>query len=158
MTARLMENDHFEVGIAPVADFAGADPVYSDVVNMKNHGRVRFLVFWGVGTTGTIKFTVEACDNTTPSNVTAIPFMYRVTAAAGTPGTPTATTASTGYTNTAGSNQIIEIEVLAEDLSSTGYGYVRLKLDEVTNDPILGGVLIQMADPRFAIGQLTATT
>lgn len=158
MTARLMELDHFEMGLAPVADFAGADPVYSDVVNLKNHNRVRFLVFWGVGTTGTIKFTVEACDNVTPSNTSAIPFTYRVTAAAGTPGAPTRTTATDGYTNAAGSNQIIEIEVAAEDLAASGYGYARLKMDEVTNDPILGGILIQMAEARFANDQLTATT
>lgn len=152
-----MDQDHFEMGLAPVADFAGADPVYSDVVNMKNHGKVRFLVVWGVGTTGTIKFTVNACDDIVPTTESAIPFSYRVTTAAGTPGTPTITTASTGYTNTAGSNQILEVEVNAEDLSASGYGYVRLKMDEVTNDPILGGILVQMADPRFSNAPTTAT-
>lgn len=157
MTARLMDRDHFEMGLAPVADFAGADPVYSDVVNMKGHNRVRFLVFWGVGTTGTIKFTVNACDDIVPTTESAIPFSYRVTAAAGTPGAPTVTTASTGFTNTAGSNQILEVEVAAEDLAASGYGYVRLKMDEVTNDPILGGILIQMAEPKFSNSPTTTT-
>jgi hypothetical protein len=145
-----MEQSHFEMGLAPVADFAGADPVYSDVVNLAHHNRVRFIVVWGVGTTGTIKFTVEACDNTTPDNVEAVPFTYRITAAGGTPGAPTRTTAADGVTNTAGSNQIIEMEITAADLAASGYQYARLKMDEVTDDPILGGILIEMLDPRYA--------
>lgn len=157
MTSKLMERDHFEVGLAPVADFAGSDPAYTDVVSMKNHNRVRFIPFWGVGTTGTVKFTVEACNDVVPTTTSAIPFTYRVTAAGGTPGTPTTVEAATGYTSTAGSAQIVEIEVKAEDLGALGYGFVRLKLDEVVNDPILGGVLIQMAEPRYAADFVTAT-
>lgn len=152
MTSLQMESSHFEMGLAPVADFAAADPVYSDVVSMKNHNRVRFLVVWGVGTTGTIKFTVEACDDVVPTNVSAIDFWYRNTAAAGTPGAVTFTAAATGFTNTAGSNQIVEIEVHAALLNASGYGFVRLKMDEVVNDPILGGILIEMLEPRNAGG------
>jgi hypothetical protein len=150
MTALHLEQSHFEMGLAPVADFSGADPVYTDVINFKNHGRLQFIVVWGVGATGTTKFTVEACDDLAASNVSAIPFWYRNTTAAGTPGTATLTDASTGFTNTAGSDQIIEIEVLPESLNSSGYGYVRLKLDEVTNSPVLGGILVQLLDPRNA--------
>lgn len=158
MTARLMERDLIEIALPPVADFAGADPVYTDVFSMANCERRRFFVLFGVGTTGTIKFTVEACDNTTPSTVVAIPFTYRVTALAATPGAPTVTTAANGYTNAAGSNQLIEIEVDSEDLVSTGYAYCRVKLDEVVNDPILGGILTQAAGLRFANLPATATT
>ncbi len=157
MTARLMDRDHFEVGKAPVADFA-AGSTASDVVNLKNHNRVRFIAFWGVGTTGTAKFTVQACDDTVPTNTTAVPFSYRVTAAGGTPGAPTRTDAATGFTSTAGSNQIVEVEVSAADLIASGYSYARLKIDEVTDDPILGGVLIQMGEPRWANDPTTATT
>lgn len=147
MTSRSAEIGHFEVGIAPVADFM--DTVQStDIVNMKNHGRVRFIVFWGVGTTGTATLTVEACDDVTPSNSTAVPFRYRRTAALGTPGAVTAATTS-GFTTTAGSNQIYEVEVDAEDVASTGFGYVRLKCTEVVNSPVLGGVLISMERPGW---------
>lgn len=159
MTALHLETSHFEMGLAPVADFAAADPVYSDVISLKNHAAARFVVVWGVGTTGTIKFTVEACDDTSASNVSAIDFWYRNTTAAGTPGTATYTAAATGFTNTAGSNQLVEIEINAEQLSASGYGYVRLKMDEVTNDPILGGILVELLDARFATkSPSTATT
>lgn len=157
MTAKLMEQDHFEVGIAAVADFAAGDTT-SDVVNMEGHNRVRFITHWGVGATGIVKLTVLACDDTTPSNTTAVPFTYRITAAGGTPGTPTVTTAAAGVSNTAGSNQIIECEVSAEDLASTGYSYVQLNVDETTDSPLLGGVLIQMGEPKYANAPTTATT
>jgi hypothetical protein len=57
--------------------------------------------------------------------------------------------AAAGYTNTAGSNDIEVIEVSAEDLSSTGYSYVRLHAVESANDPVLAGILIVLSDPRF---------
>lgn len=144
-----MENDHFEVGIAAVADFAAGD-TDSDVVNMKNHNRVRFIVHWGVGATGIVKLTAEACDDVVPTNTEEVPFWYRITASGGTPGTPTRATAAGGVSNTAGSNQVIEIEVLAEDLAASGYSYVRLHVDETTDSPLLGGVLVQMLEPMHA--------
>lgn len=150
MNGLQMEHSQIAVGLAPVADFAAADPVYSDVISMKLHSRVRFLVFWGVGTTGTIKFTLEACDDVTPSNVAAIPFHYRITATGATPGAITSTAAADGVTNVAGSNQIIELEATAAALSASGYSYVRVKMDEVVNDPILGGILVELLEPVHA--------
>ena len=149
MPGLLMENDHFEMGLAPVADFAAAD-TETDVVNMNLHDTVRFIVVWGVGTTGVIKFTVDACDDVVPTNTAKIPFWYRITAAGGTPGTVTLADKDTGVSNTAGSDQIIEIEVRHNALAASGYNYVRLVHDETTDDPILGGTLIQMGNPRFA--------
>ena len=67
-----LERSHVEMGLAPVADFAGADPTYTDVVSMKDHNRVLFIVVWGVGTTGTIKFTVNACDDVVPTTESAM--------------------------------------------------------------------------------------
>jgi len=142
-----MEHSQIAMGLAPVADFAGADPVYSDVVSLKLHNRAQFLVFWGVGTTGTIKFTVEACDDVVPTNVAAVPFHYRITPAGAVPGAITRTTAADGVTNVAGSDQIIEIELIAAELLASGYSYARLKMDEVVNSPILGGILIQLMEP-----------
>jgi len=142
-----MECSQIAMGLAPVADFAAADPVYSDVISMKLHGRLRFLVVWGVGTTGTIKFTVEACDDVVPTNVAAVPFHYRITAAGAVPGAIIRTTAADGVTNVAGSDQIIEIELIAAELSASGYSYARLKMDEVVNSPILGGILVELLDP-----------
>lgn len=152
MTALLMEQGHFEVGLSPVADFAGADPTYTDVLNMRDHESVLFIVMLGVhtGGTGTVKFTVNACDDVVPTNETAVPFRYRVTVAGSNPGAITATTASTGVTSAVTDHQIIEIEVLAEDVGATGKSFLRLKHDEVVNDPIVGAVAVWMGNPKFA--------
>jgi hypothetical protein len=150
MSGLLIEQSHVEVGIAAVADVFGADGVGSDVFNMKDHNRIVFIVHWGVGTTGVNKFTVQACDNVTPDNTTAIPFHYRTLTAGAAPGAVTAATAADGFSNTAGSDQVILIEVTAAAVNATGYQYVRLYADETTDDAVLGGVLALLAEPRFA--------
>jgi hypothetical protein len=146
----------FELGLAPIADaFAGT--ATSRVVSMKNHNRVRFIAFWGVGATGTSTFTVEACDDTTPSNTSAVPFYYRITVQGAAPGTVTAAT-SAGFLSTAGSAQMYEIEVPAEALAASGYGYVRLKGVEGTASARLGGILIEMLEPRYPGATQTVST
>lgn len=146
-TGLSMASSHCEVGINAVADaFAGT--VYTDIVSMKHHNRVKFLVHWGVGATGTSTFTVEASDDVSASNVSAVAFHYRITVATAAPGAITAATSS-GFLSTAGSNQIIEIEVPAENLAASGYSYVRLKAVEGTASARLGGVIIQMLEPAY---------
>ena len=146
-----IEQAHAEVGLVAVADVFGADGVGSDVFSMRKHNRIVFVVHWGVGATGVNKFTVEACDDVTPTNVTAIPFWYRTLTGGAAPGAVTYQgTAATGVSNTAGSNQVILIETTAELVQKTGYNFVRLFADETTDSPVLGGVLAFLLEPRFA--------
>lgn len=136
-------------GLPPVAD-AFDSTVYSDITNIKNWSRVRFIRYAGVGATGTSTLTVEACDDAAGSNVSAVPFRYRETGV-GTDVFGVLTDAtSAGFTTTAGSNQIVEVWVDAEALVASGYGFVRLKAVEVTNSPVLGGILIELHGPRYA--------
>jgi len=154
-----IERAHCEVGIAAVADAWGADGVGSDIVNMRNHNKVVFIIHWGVGATGINKFTVEACDDVSASNTTAIPFHYRQLTAGSDPGAVTAVAvAATGFSNTAASNQVIMIEVSAEDVRATGYQYVRCYADETTDSPLLGGILILLLDPIFANNEQSELT
>lgn len=133
---------HLAQGIAPVAD-AFTATVYSDVVDASLCDWVQFVRIHGVGTTGTSTVTVQACDNTTPSNRTAVAFKYRVCTTADTWGALTdATTA--GFTTTAGSNGMYEIWVDTRVLAATGYQYVQTKFVEVVDDPVLGAVIIQL--------------
>ena len=148
MPSLFLENGHTEISISPVADFAAGD-VVSDVHNMRDHEVVIFETFWGVGTTGVVKLTVLSCDNVTPSNSTAIPFWYRITAKGGTPGAITRATAADGVSNSAASDQLIEIEVHAEDMVA-GRAYVQLNVDEPTDDPLLGGVNVRFLQPKHA--------
>ena len=57
MASFLTERSHIVNGIVPVADaFAGT--VTSDVVKVSDYHNVRFILYKGVGTTGTSTLTV----------------------------------------------------------------------------------------------------
>lgn len=157
-TALMLERGHVEMGLAPVADFfdSGAGGA-SDVISLKDHNRARAILLWGVGTTGTATLTVEACDDVTPTTHTAIPFWYRITVAAADPGAITLATAS-GFTTTAGSNQLVEIEINAAELNLLGRTYFRIVLTEVVDSPVLGGIVIELLEPRFATASSTTAT
>lgn len=157
MPGLLIEELIPEVGIAAVADFAAGD-VTSDIVNMRDYDSVVFICHWGVGTTGVVQLTVDACDDTSASNTAKVPFHYRNMTAAGTIGAVTLADKDTGFSNTAGSNQITLIEVRAQALAASGYNYVRLNVNETTDDPLLGGVLILMGKPRFATSDAVGTS
>lgn len=134
-------------GLDPVADaFSGT--VYSDIVSMKNHNHVSFIIFKGVGATGTSTITVEVCDDVAGSNVSAVPFAYQAIVSGDTAGAYTAV-AATGFNTTAGSSQLYKIEVDAEVLASSGYGYIRLKAVEVVDSPVLGGILVNLTEPKY---------
>ena len=143
----LIEQLHAVKGLDPVADaFSGT--VASDVIDFSLHQEVLFVIYKGVGTTGTSVITVEACDNTTPSTTSAIPFKYKAITSTDLQGAVTTATAS-GFTTTAGSSQIYVIEVIPEEMSASGYQYVRLKAVEDTNNPVLGGILILAGAPKY---------
>lgn len=144
----MLEKLHFVKGIDPIADaFAGTK--YSDVVNLAKYNKAIFVVYKGVGTTGVSTITVQACDDTTPTNRTAVPFHYRAITSDDTQGALTAATTA-GFSTTAGSSQIYVVEVDGRNLASTGYGYVQLKMVESVDDPVLGGILIVLGEPRYA--------
>jgi hypothetical protein len=133
---------HFVKGLDAVADaFAGT--VRSDVVSVKNAHAVHFLIHKGVGATGTSVITVNACDDTTPSNRTAIPFKYRACTSGDTWGAMTNATAS-GFTTTAGSSQLYIVEVDADLLANSGYGYCELTATESVDSPVLGGIIVML--------------
>jgi hypothetical protein len=140
MGALLMERLQFIKGIDPVAD-AFDSTQYSDVVDMGEFEKIVFAVIVGVGATGTSTLTVQACDDTTPSNRTAVPFRYRQILTGDTEGALTAAAAA-GFTTTAGSSKIVLVEVTESDLADTNYRYCQLKAVEVVNSPVLAGVLI----------------
>ena len=144
----LMQESHFVKGIDPVADaFAGT--VASDIVSMAKWTRCTFIIYKGVGTTGTSTITVEACDDVTPTTTSAIPFWYRAITSGDTPGALTRATSS-GFATTAGSSELYIVEVDVDELAASGYEYVRCKAVEVVNDPVIGAILIQLSGPRMA--------
>lgn len=146
MSGLLMEQLHFVKGLDPVAD-AFASTVASDVVDMSGWFKCLFVVYAGVGATGSSTFTVEACDDETPSNTTAIAYQSRMILADDTEGAITARTTS-GFIPTVGSSKILLFEVDANDLAASGYRYVRLKAVESVDSPVLGGILVILGEAK----------
>ena len=144
-----LEKLHFVSGLAPVAD-ALAGSAVSDIVNGKNFGKLFFVIHKGVGATGTSTITIDACDDVVPTNTTAIPFRYR-NITSGDTVTALTEAAAAGFTTTAGSAQLILVEVDAVELAKTGYGYCRLAATEVVDSPVLAGILIFGSNPRYSV-------
>lgn len=141
MSGTLLERLQFVKGIDPIAD-AHAGGVTSDVYDMSAFSRIIFAVYRGVATGGTAAptYTVLACDDTTPSNTTAVAFHYRKSLGAVTAAT------TTGFQATAGSSAIDLIEVREDAIAATGRKYVQLNIAETVNDPVVAAV--------FAVGEL----
>lgn len=138
---------HIVNALVPVADaFSGT--VYSDVISMKDWNHISFAVQCGAGATGTSTITVEACDDVTPTTVSAIPFKYQACVSGDTFGALT-DAAATGFTTTAVANKMYKIEVDSSALAALGYGYIRLKAVEVVDSPVLGGILAVLTEPRY---------
>lgn len=126
---------HFVKGLDPVADFMAGTAV-TDVIEVGGEG-IGFLIYKGVGATGTSTITVLACDDTTPTNTAAVPFWYKRIGA--TDSGWTAATAA-GFATTAGSSDMYLIAAPRDVFASSGYRYARLSAAEVANDPVLGGI------------------
>lgn len=140
MSGLLMERLQFIKGLDPVAD-AFDSTQHSDVVDMSVFERLLFVVYAGVGATGTSTLTVEACDDIVPTNTTPIAFYYREILTADVEGAFALKTTA-GVVDTAGSSKILLAEIREDALSASGYRYVRLTAVESVNSPVLGGILV----------------
>lgn len=146
-----MENHHVPLAFA-AAEIAACEDMWdgtktSKVIGMKNWGAATLIVGKTTGATGTTLFTVESCDDFTPSTPTAIAFKYRVMTTNDTFGAwQRATTA--GFTTTAGADQVYEIHVAAEDLKDGDVG-VRFKAVEQANDPVHGFMLCVLSNGKY---------
>ncbi len=155
----LLETLKLAKGIDPVADaFDNATVPVSDVYSMRDHGRILFLVYIGVGVTGTQTWTVEACDDVVPTTTTTIPFWWREILTGDTDGAITRAAAA-GFTVTAGSSKIVAFEADAKDLAATGRGFIRAKQTaEPVNSPCLGGLMVILGGgPNRYAKQINAT-
>lgn len=144
---------HYVKGLDPVADaFDGTK--YSDIIYMGKHQYAEFIIYCGVGATGTSTITLEASSDNAGSVVTAIPFKYQEILTDDTHGhVTTATTA--GFTTTAGSSKIIVVFADANDMGATGKAWLRLKAVESVNSPVLGGIMIRLTGAKWQKEQQT---
>lgn len=145
--------------VAANEDIFNGSPT-TDVINLKNADGVVFEVLTNANAgSGAATITIEACDDTTPSNTTAVAFRYKVVSSGDTQGAVTAC-ASTGL-SVGTANRIVLIEVDAATVaaaavnSTYGNSYVRLKATETQSDAVDGSITAKLINLRYQ--ELTAT-
>ena len=113
---------HYCFALAP-QDINGG--VNTDIINTQLYDRIDFVILLGA-LAGASTLTVEECDDTTPSNNTAIAFDYKktTTALGDTFGAVTAATSSGITIAGTDDNKTIVVMVRASELTD-GYPFVR---------------------------------
>lgn len=135
------------INATPPVDITGG-VVNSDVWSMVNYNHCTIILTLGV-TGGATTFTVEECDNFTPTNKTAIPFAFyeEETDAGDTLSTRNAATTA-GNAASTNDNLIYVIEIDASELTD---GRPNLRL--VLSDPggaTVASVLVILSGSRYA--------
>lgn len=137
------------VSLAPDADrFSGTQ--VADYHNMKNYKTAMFVVVAAAGGTGTFTVVLKQATSAAGGSATAIPFKYRAISdytASDVPGARADATAS-GITVAAGANQLVIIEIDADELDE-GYNFVGITTTEVVDSPIDGAIMFIGGEPRF---------
>ena len=119
----------------------------ADVVNCQGGG-VSFIYITGANATGNSTLTILACDNVTPSNTTAVPFVYRTCVATDIWSDWTAATAA-GFNTGTVANSMYHLYVDGAELAEEGYGYVRCTSVEVTDAAVTGGIIAIVHNMRY---------
>jgi hypothetical protein len=143
------EHVHIIGGLAPNAD-AFTLTVRTDVFEVQGEGA--WFLYW-MGTNDDDAFsvvTVEACDDTTPTNSTAIPFMYRASTTFDTWGAWTQALAA-GFSTARTSDNMYEIFVPASAFAALGRKYCRLAAVEGDDHPVDGVVVAGVVNPRYRV-------
>jgi hypothetical protein len=130
----------------------------TSVINLKGYAGCSFLIQKGAGAVGTATITVAACDDTTPSNSTAIAYKYRrMVAATNANAWGTLTdAAATGFVTTAAADDMYEIVVDPDAVGkasvngAVGYSYVRLTMAQVDATATLNGITAILSKARYA--------
>ena len=152
MSGLLIERLQFIKGLDPVADAHNGAPG-GDVIDMAAFSRIVAVMYRGVATGGTAAptYTVQACDDIVPTATTDIAFTYRKSYGAVTNAT------ATGFQATAGSSAIDVIEVREDALAATGYRYIRVKVAETVNDPVVASIVYlgELKDQRSTWATVT---
>ena len=132
--------------VAPSADLFNGNPA-GQIVSLSNYDNAVFLIVKGTGAAGTATVTVEATDDSVPTTVEAIPFRYRLNEVSDT-WSDWIDAPAAGFEMPAGADKQALIEVRDRELPDDKPN-LRIKLDEVVNDPVTGCVLCIMDRPNY---------
>ncbi len=146
----LSEKLKFVKLLAPAADAFNTDPA-SDVISLANAEALTALVAHKGGTTGKAKIQFQACSANDGSGAEAVVFSYRkmTTGDSDVMGAITnVTDASVGVETVATEDTLIECYIRAAQLPA-GKPFVRVKLTETANDPVVASVVGILSGLRY---------
>lgn len=152
-SAKFAQENGLINALDPAADrFATAGN--SDVIRADNCEEIVFTVITGASVATTPTITVEACDNVTPSNTTAILFKSVSVTTAGTYGAVTDRTSAGFALTTATASQYHIIMVDPADVAAAnsheGRNYVRCVVTENEDVPQFGNIMAIRYKEHFA--------
>ncbi len=154
MSKDFLSNHHIVNGLYPVADAFDGDPT-TDYVSLENYRKATFLIHTGDATGGTADgvVTVNAASAAAGTGAGAVAFNYREclsSTSVDTWGARTAAAAA-GFAMTAGDNRMYAVEITAAEVEALdpGNSFVSLTVTEDTDDPIVGGIICILSDPRY---------
>jgi hypothetical protein len=148
---------HVVQGLVPVAD-AFTSGKSTDIVSLKDFNRVTWIIITSAIEDSGISnvVTVDACDDTTPTNTTAMPFYHRSLQWSTTVDTWGALTlaAAAGYnltSNNAVANAVHLVTVTGPMVESAapGFEFARLTIAETANKTITATVLCILDEARY---------
>ena len=114
------------VPLASPVDTA-ATTVSSDVIGVKEALEIELDVLFGTITGDTVVVTIEECDDTTPTNTTAIAFNYQKSSAVGTDTMGAVTAATTAGVTIAATDDDKLLRCFVDpDALTAGYPYLRV--------------------------------
>jgi len=137
---------------APIA-IANGTAVYSSPINAGKCSQVEFVISFGAIVGDTMVITVLEQTTATVSGGTAVPFRYRLSAAAGTDTWGAVTVVSTGatgvtLTNSTNDNMTLVIDINPAELDD-GYPYIGICFDggASTSATVVGA--IALCEPKY---------
>lgn len=147
--------------LVPVAD-AYAGGVSTDIYAMRNFHAIAFVIQQGAieGSNSNL-VTLVSCDDTTPSNTSAVGFRYRVFTNSTDTWAAEGTATSSGYnfnSNNAVSNGIHIVYATCDEVrAGAGYNFVRLTIAETADKTVTAGIVFYGLEGRYHGTPVAAT-
>ena len=122
----------------------------SDVIHMAEYQDILFIIDWTSGV-GADEISVQRCDDVTPTSTAGLPggrYRYSTTPDVWTAWAAIAT--SSGFITPITPDKTYEIHVRADEIGgSSGWEYIRLNTDEITNNPVDVDMIAILLNPRY---------
>jgi len=122
----------------------------SDVIHMREYQDCLFIIDYASGV-GADEVSIQRCDDVTPTSTAGAPsWRYRYSTTPDTWTAWTQITSSSGFITAITPDKTYELHIRADEVSGTsGWEYLRLNTDEITNSPVDVDMIAILFNPRY---------